>query len=206
MKPLLLFTGPEGSGKTTLALNFKSRLESNGYRVRIVRIRGTHTFAFLLAMFLKKCLKLHGSELHYYQVRIPKRLEKFWPFLEFISILPLILFYYHFYRIWQVVISERSLVDVIVWILGGLNEKSLIIKSFTFRIFLTFASKYKPIYITATVHELMERKPYEKDLIFVLLPYYNALARILDLRIIDTSKCSLDDCLRSLFGFIRIFD
>jgi DNA polymerase III delta prime subunit len=198
LKPLILFAGPEGSGKTTLALNLRQRLESNGCRVKVVRIRGTHTFAYLLVMFLKRAFKFHGEELHYYKVWIPKHLVKFWLLIEFISVTPLILLYYYLYRLCYVVISERSLVDLIVWVLGGLKSKKSIIRSFVFRTMLILALKYRPIYITANVDILVKRKPYEKDLIVTLFPYYELFRKILNLEFVDTSKFTISECLTFL--------
>jgi len=200
LKPLILFTGPEGSGKTTLALNLKRRLEGSGYKVKIVRIRGTHTLAFLIVMFLKKVFKFHGEQLHYYEVWIPRRLESFWALLEFISVIPLIVLYYHLYRVRYVVISERSLMDLVVWVLGGLKSKNAIVRSFVFRVMLIFTLKYKPIYITANVNELIKRKPYEKDLILNLLPYYELFRETLGLEYIDTSSRTISECLAFLLG------
>lgn len=154
--------------------------------------------------FLKRALKLYGYNLHYYKVHIPKKLEKFWFFIEFISVIPLILVYYHLYRIWQIVISERSLLDLIVWICGGLNERKSIVKSFMFKVLLTFVMKYKPIHITANINDLIKRKPHEKDLILSLLPYYEAFSKILNLKVIDTSKYNLSYCLTSILDYIRI--
>jgi DNA polymerase III delta prime subunit len=198
LKPLILFAGPEGSGKTTLALNLKRRLEDGGCKVKVVRIRGTHTLAYLLAMFLKKVFKFHGEELHYYKVWIPRQLEKFWLLIEFISIIPLIFLYYYLYRICYVVVSERSLVDLIVWVLGGLKSKKDILKSFVFRTMLIFALKYKPIYITANINDLVKRKPYEKDLILNMFSYYELLKNTLALEYIDTSNNTINKCLTLL--------
>jgi DNA polymerase III delta prime subunit len=200
LKPLILFSGPEGSGKTTLALSLKQRLEDSGCRVKVVRIRGTHTLAYLLVMFLKKVFKLHGKELHYYKVWIPKHLEKFWLLIEFISVIPLIFLYYCLYRICYIVISERSLVDLIVWVLGGLKSKKAIVKSFVFRIMLIFALKYKPIYITANINDLIKRKHLEKDLILNLFPYYELLNNTLALKYINTSNNTVSECLTFLLG------
>jgi len=200
LKPLILFTGPEGSGKTTLALNLRRRLESSGYKVKIVRIRGTHTLAFLIVMFLKKAFNFRGEQLHYYKVWIPRRLESFWALIEFISVIPLIVLYYHLYRVNYVVISERSLMDLVIWVLGGLKSKNAIVRSFVFRVMLIFTLKYKPIYITACVNELIKRKPYEKDLILNLLPYYELFKRVLNLESINTSKFTIDECLASFLA------
>jgi hypothetical protein len=198
LKPLILFTGPEGSGKTTLALNLRRILESSGYKVRVVRIRGTHTLAYLLVMLLKKVFKFHGEGLHYYNVWMPKQLEKFWLLVEFISVVPLILVYYYLYRIRYVVISERSLVDLIVWVLGGLKSKKEVIKSLIFKIMLIFALKYKPVYITANINDLIRRKPHEKNLILILFPYYEMLKKTLALKHINTSNSRIDECLTLL--------
>jgi len=198
LKPLILFAGPEGSGKTTLALNLKRRLEDNGYKVKVVRIRGTHTLAYLSVMFLKKVLKLHGEDLHYYKVWIPKHLEKFWLLIEFISAIPLILLYYYLYRIYYIIISERSMVDLVVWIIGGLKSKKAVVRSFIFRIMLIFTLKYKPIYITANMNDLVKRKPYEKDLIINLFPYYELFGKMLDLESMNTSEYTINECLVSL--------
>jgi len=200
LKPLILFTGPEGSGKTTLALSLRRILESSGYKVRVVRIRGTHTLAYLLVTLLKKVFKFHGEGLHYYKVWMPKQLEKFWLLVEFISVVPLILVYYYLYRICYVVISERSLVDLIVWVLGGLKSKKEVIKSLIFKIMLIFALKYKPIYITANINDLIKRKPLEKDLILSLFPYYELLNKTLALKYINTSNNTVSECLTFLLG------
>jgi len=195
LKPLILFAGPEGSGKTTLGLHLKRIFENNGYKVKVVRIRGTHTLAYLLAMFFKKVLKFHGEDLHYYKVWIPEHLEKFWLLVEFISAIPLILLYYYLYRVSYVVISERSLVDLVAWILGGLKSKKDVVESPFFRIMLIFASKYKPFYITANINDLIKRKSCEKDLILNLITYYEMLHKILELKCINTSKYTIKECL-----------
>ncbi|MEM1660992.1 MAG: hypothetical protein QXR17_07650 [Candidatus Bathyarchaeia archaeon] len=199
-----MLSGPDGSGKTTLALNSKRLLEQKGYKVKIVRIRGTHTLAFFLTIFLKRVLKLYGYNLHYYRVHIPNEMEKLWLFIEFISVIPLLLVFYHLYRIWRVVISERSLLDLIIWIYGGLDGKKSILGSFIFRLLLVFVVKYKPIYITASINDLIKRKPLEKELIRSLLPYYEAFSKILNLKVIDTSKYDLSYCLTLVLDHIEV--
>ncbi|MEM4488727.1 MAG: hypothetical protein QXK88_08040, partial [Desulfurococcaceae archaeon] len=64
--------------------------------------------------------------------------------------------------------------------------------------------KYKPIHITANINDLIKRKPHEKDLILSLLPYYEAFSKILNLKVIDTSKYNLSYCLTSILDYIRI--
>lgn len=117
---------------------------------------------------------------------------------------PLLLVFYHLCRIWQVVISERSLLDFIIWIYGGLNEKKSILRSFIFKLLMVFVVKYKPIYITASINDLIKRKPLEKELIHGLLPYYEAFSKILNLKVIDTSKYDLNYCLTFILDHIGI--
>ena len=204
LKPLILLSGPDGSGKTTLATALKKELEKKGYKVKIVRIRGTHTLAYLLLLVFKKVLKLHGKQLHYYQVYIPSKITKLWLMIEFISIVPPIIIYYYFYRIRNVVISERSLLDFVIWVLKGLINERDIIRTYTFRVMLVFTTKYKPIYITASIDELIRRKPLEKSLILKFLPYYTVLSRYLQLKVVDTSRCTVVECVNHLKKIINV--
>lgn len=187
-KPLILLAGPDGSGKTTLAIMLKKELEKQGYKVKIIWIRGTHSIAFLLSVFLKKLLKLYGNQLFYHQLYIPRKIMRFWLVVELVSILPLMIWYYHLYRLRYAIISERSLLDFAIWIVKGLGDEKLVMRSYAYRIILTLINRYRPIYIRAHITELINRKPYEKFLIQSFYPHYEALSKVFNLTTVDTTS------------------
>jgi len=192
LKPLVLFTGPDGAGKTTMALMLKKYLERKGYKVKVVRIRGTHTFAYILMLFLRDVLNLRGTDLHYYNVRIPRKLVPLWIYIEFISLIPLIFGYYYVLRVMYFVISERSIIDVLVWLISGIEGGFSSLKSSGIKLYLALIGKYsrRTIYMTADLRTLRNRKPDEEFLIYSMLSYYNVLAKVFLLKTINTASSS----------------
>jgi energy-coupling factor transporter ATP-binding protein EcfA2 len=196
-KPLILFSGPDGSGKTSIANALREILQEHGYEVKIVRIRGTHTIAFIVMLILRHLCGLHGKELHYFNIIIPRGLKKFWVYLEIISVFPHILFWYILGRLRYIVISERSLLDLAIWILTGLDmNKHEIVKTLAFKWLMMLILKYKPFYITADREELEKRKPYDVYLIRNMLPYYDLLSKTLHLETVKTSTYDFSNCLK----------
>jgi len=193
LEPLILLTGPDGAGKTTLALMLKKYLEKKGYKVKIVRIRGTHTFAYIFMLTLRDLLGLKGRDLHYYNVRIPSKLTSLWTYIELISIIPLVMWYYYILRLRYIVISERSIIDALVWLLTGLQETRLLIRSRAIRVYLALIKKLckHTMYVTAGLKILESRKPNEAFLIRAMLVYYSVFAKTFRLKITDTTASSL---------------
>lgn len=203
-KPLILLSGPDGSGKTTLAVALKKDLENKGYKVKITWIRGTHTIAYLMTVFLKKIFKMHGNQLFYHNVYIPRKMIKLWVLIELISVIPLIIIYYHLSRLLYVVISERSLLDFAIWVLKGLGDEKNIMRTFTYKIILILVNKYRPIYITADIRHLIMRKPSERFFIMNFYPYFQAFSKVFNLITINTSHYSIIQSinkLKQLIGF-----
>jgi energy-coupling factor transporter ATP-binding protein EcfA2 len=190
LKPLVLFTGPDGAGKTTMALMLKKHLEKMGHRVKLARIRGTHTFAYILMLFLRDILELKGSDIHYYRVRVPRRLIGLWIYLEFLSLIPLILWYYVLLRIRYVVVSERSILDALVWVMTSFKDTLNTTSSLgRFRPYILSILRYSKctVYVTASPEVLAKRKPDEKFLIKKMWIYYDKIAKILKLKYVDTT-------------------
>jgi len=207
LKPLILITGPDGSGKSTLANLLRDHLEKKGLKAKVVRLRGTHTFAYVLMKLLRDVLKMHGSDLHYYKVKIPKKFIIPWLYLEFISIIPLIIIYYYLVRIRYAVISERSIMDVMIWLTTGIDSNvQKIFHSKPIRFLLLLATRYhdKTFYVTADIRDLISRKPNEKPWILKMLDYYNIFAKYLGFRTINTSYCSPQRCFDILLTWLKI--
>lgn len=194
LRQLILFTGPEGSGKTTIAFEIAKTVYKG--RSKIVRIRGSHTLAYIFIKFLRDVIGLRGSDLHFYRVRIPEGLLRLWIAIEALSIVPLLILYYYLFRLKYTVISERSILDVLVWILTGVRKPpKYFLRSFFIRLLILLSYRYRRVtfYITADKEVLLNRKPLENFLIAPMLPYYNALARSLGIKRIDTGVLSVDE-------------
>jgi cellulose biosynthesis protein BcsQ len=205
LKPLVLFTGPDGAGKTTMALMLKKYLEEKGYKVKVVRIRGTHTFAFALMLFLRDILNLRGKDLHYYNIRIPRKLVSLWIYIEFVSLLPLILGYYYVLRVKYFVIGERSIIDALVWLMSGIKEENFPLKYGGIKLYLALIRKYSrhTIYVTADLRTLKNRKPYEEFLIHSTLPYYDVFAKIFQLKTVNTASSPIIASFKILLELLK---
>jgi DNA polymerase III delta prime subunit len=189
LKPLVLFTGPDGAGKTTVALMLKKYLEKMGHRVKVVRIRGTHTFVYILMLFLRDILGLKGSDIHYYRARVPRRLIGLWIYLEFLSLIPLILWYYVLLRIRYVVVSERSIFDALVWVMTSFKDTLNTTSLGKFRLYILSILRYSKctVYVTASPEVLAKRKPGEEFLIKKMWIYYDKIAKTLKLNYVNTT-------------------
>lgn len=205
LKPLILFTGPDGAGKTTIALMLKKYLEERGYKVKVVRMRGTHTLAYVLMLFLRNILGLRGTELHYYRVRLPKRLAGLWIYIEFLSLIPLILWYYVFLRMRYVVVSERSILDTLIWVITSFKDAIGITSLSRFKLYLLLILRYSKctVYVTASPEILVERKPDEEFLVKEMWIYYNEIAKILKLKYVDTSSSHSTMILLNMLDMLR---
>ena len=190
LKPLVLFAGPDGAGKTTVALMLKKYLERKEYKVRVVRIRGTHTFAYILMLFLRDILGLRGSDIHYYGVRVPRRLIGLWIHLEFLSLILLILWYYVLLRIRYVVVCERSILDALVWVMTSFKEALNTASLSRFRPYILLILRYSKctVYFTASPEVLAKRKPGEEFLVKKMWIYYDKIAKTLKLKCVDTTS------------------
>jgi GTPase SAR1 family protein len=208
LKPLVLFTGPDGAGKTTMVLMLKKYLERKGYRVKVVRIRGTHTVAYILMLFLRDILGLRGTDIHYYRVRVPKRLIGLWIYLEFLSLIPLILWYYVLLRIRYVVVCERSILDALVWVMTSFKDALNTTSLSRFRPYILLILRYSKctVYVTASPEVLVKRKPGEEFLVKKMWIYYDKIAKTLKLKCADTTSSHPSTTLQNVLLLLQKSD
>jgi thymidylate kinase len=195
---ILYFFGPDGTGKSTLTQALATQLRDNHYNVKCSWMRGSHTFASLLAIFLSKFYCFKGSDNPYYTIQIPKNLKRFWQFLEFVSAFPVIFTNYiipSFMKYW--VLADRYTLDLIVWICLTTRDRRFL-NSFMSRFLLVLSKRTNAMfYVTASIDELKRRNKdswLTKEQLFL----YGKLAVAVNAHIIDTTTNSVEDSLHEV--------
>lgn len=80
-------------------------------------MRGSHTLASILSRFLSRFQVFRWNGNPYYGISLPRRVVHLWWLLEYISVLPVILFRYLIPRgLGRVVVADRYIPDFIVWV------------------------------------------------------------------------------------------
>jgi energy-coupling factor transporter ATP-binding protein EcfA2 len=190
MREIILLCGPDGSGKTTIARLLNIYFESRGIRSSVSWIRGSHTIVSVLARILKKFDTFKGTDNPYYNITIPPKMRSLWIFLEFISIIPLIVTRFVFKSFLLIVVGERSPLDFIVWIISTTRTPRFV-STFYGRFMLALTIKWKTIFLYAPIDVLCSRRQSECRFIKRTMPAYIVFSKYLNMPIIETSE---NDC------------
>jgi GTPase SAR1 family protein len=206
MTVICLF-GPDGSGKSSLARTLARELERRGLSPVVVWMRGTHTLASLFARFLSKFTVCKGPDNLYYGISIPCGMRRLWQLLEFISVLPVLLFRFMLPSfLGYTVVAERYVPDFIVWVSVTTRDEDYL-ERFEARFMLALSVRADVrVYVTASEAELVKRRGGEVDLKFLAeqIKLYNALAKLIKSYKIDTTGRDVNSSLREVLGFLGI--
>ncbi|WP_069807929.1 hypothetical protein [Vulcanisaeta thermophila] len=199
---IICLTGPDGSGKSTVARELALELSRRGFRVRVSWMRGSHTIASLIARFLSRFPVFRGRGNPYYGISIPGSLRPLWWFLEFISAIPIILTRYSLPALLgYVVIGDRCALDLVVWVSMTTGD-SAFIRSILGKALISIAMRSNVIvYVTADYKVLRVRRGADWGL-REQLGIYNALSRVLDLAVLDTTNVTVTEARDKLLSIV----
>jgi RecA/RadA recombinase len=202
--PIICFFGPDGSGKTTIAITLAEKLRSRGLKVKRSWMRGTHTLASMLAKFLSKFSTFKGSNNPYYGISIPSHLKRMWQLIEFVSVLPVLLARFMLPSLLgYTVVAERYIPDFLVWVAVTTDDPGYL-SSISARFLLALALRAKAkIYVKAELRKLIERRmDMDPSFIRKQLILYGKLAECMGSLTLDTTNRSVDESVSSLLAFL----
>jgi len=203
---ILYFFGPDGSGKTTIATTLAKKLRKECSKVKLSWMRGTHTLASMLAVFLTKFPTFRGSDNPYYGISVPNRMKRLWQIIEFVSMLPILLTRFTIPSlIGYVIVAERYLPDFLIWV-SLITRDEDYLKRLEARFLLALSMKANvKVYVTASEAELAKRRSGEVNRNFLSrqIKLYEELAKIIGACKIDTTGRSIKETLNELISFVQ---
>jgi len=195
---ILYFFGPDGAGKTTIVKGLAQKIRKKNHKVKLSWMRGSHTFASLLAKILSRSDFFKGSENPYYNINIPENLKGLWQFFEFLSALPIIISRFlvpSFMGYW--IIADRYTLDLAVWICLTTRDRNFLEK-LEAKVLIASAKKTNAkFYVKADLETLRNRAgkfPFPEEQMCL----YDRLAQTVGATIIDTTNKSADDALQEV--------
>jgi len=200
---LLVFSGPDGSGKSTLVSMLGSLLVSRGWVVGFSWVRGTHLLASLLARILSRFGAFRGVDNPYYGLRIPRGFRWMWLHIEFWS--------YIFYHLWRrvlalfhdVLLCDRGLLDFLVWIVSTLRYPGFL-ETIYGRFLLRLLQKEPIVYVYASTKTLEARADIPLEFLHREIPAYKTLAKHTRITCkIDTTNTSPTKTLAKLLECLK---
>jgi len=192
----IIFFGPDGSGKTTQADLLVKELGRRGIKSRKLWLRSLHTLAFVLsklAMRVQHLENVYEFRAKYSHKRFFRRI---WYFIEFISILPLVVFKF-FLPVSKgyTIVAERYVID---WIasLSYVSRNESMANSLVAKTVMRFIPKNSLlIYIDANYDVIYKRGRTEDSMEFIQFQrsFYAKMAQRLNSIVIDSSEKSVTE-------------
>lgn len=201
----IIFFGPDGSGKTTQANMLISELDRKGIRNKKLWLRSLHTLAFLISKASMHIMKLDDI----YQLRTKysdhTAFRIIWYFIEFVSILPLILTKFYLPLLQgYVIVAERFVIDWVVSIAYATNNSSLVDSWFASFVIHFIPKQSMLVYIDADYSSILSRRGAEDS--FESIEFqrmcYSKFAHRLHALQIDSSNKSICEVFTLIEDFV----
>jgi len=213
---LVVLYGPDGVGKSTHVEILMDILRSRGYKVRIVWLRGPHTLAFLLSKMLMKAgrkrsivnpagrvktLPLIGSN------RIGKQV---WAFIEFISVLPLILIKVIIpLKLGYIIVADRYVFDVIISTSFYIDDLSFVDHRLAKLLKKLIPPDSLLIHLDTDYNTLRQRRGDSVEAqVFIDFQKrgYERLSEGYETHYIDTSKLTIDETSKAILKIVEYYN
>ena len=200
---VIVITGIDGSGKTTIANLLVKHLRSKGCKTKYVWIKSLHTLAYLISRIFESQgwhrLVKNPNKIVVSRFELPrsKSAEKIWPTIEFISVLPWIILKVNLAIFFGfTIVADRYIIDTIVSI-AMRTRNSFFVESFLGKLLLRMIPKETVIlYLDADLRTVSKRRPdieYTTDEIISQISLYRLLAEKMGAYFIDTTMSSIED-------------
>ena len=202
----------DGSGKTTLANWIAKCLRSKGYKSRYVWIKAQHTLAFLISKVLtafgwnRTFRNPKGIAVSSFRVHEGTFARKVWPVIEFLSVLPLIIFKVKLPILFGYkIVFDRYLIDTIVSI--SLNTQNMsFADSFIGRLLLKMMPKECVVIILdADLSTVLKRRPdieYSFDEVTNAMKLYRVLGRKMKAFSLNTTILTIEQIKKKVLDLL----
>lgn len=202
MQKAISLSGPDGSGKTSIARLYYTYLGMRGCKATVHWFRGTHLFASVIARCLSKFDIFHGFYNPYYNISIPRRLRSLWILIEFLSIIPYV-FTRRFLSMFMIVIGDRGILDFIVWLIATLDYPDFL-ETIIGEFLIRWVRKETIICITASPRVINIRaRGLPKGFLSRELACYRVLSRYYAKCVVDTTNKTQIETLGDLIKCIH---
>jgi len=192
----IIFFGPDGSGKTTQTDLLIQRLRKDGVSTRRLWLRSLHTLAFVISKIAMHVLGLESVYDFRSKYSHIRSFRPLWYAIEFISILPLVLFRFYIpLARRQTVVAERYVIDWVVSLSYASSNESLL-DSILAKAVLRFMPKDSLlIYIDADYDTIYSRGRRDDSSEFIEFQrrFYAKIAQIVNAVIINTSDKTVQE-------------
>ena len=202
----------DGTGKTTLANWLVECLRSKGYNSIYVWIKAQHTLAFLISRVLtafgwnRTFRNPKGIAVSDFRVHEGTFARKVWPVIEFLSVLPLIIFKVELPILFGYkIVFDRYLIDTIVSISLSTQNMSFA-DSFIGRLLLKMIPKeFVVIILDADLSTVLKRRPdieYSFDEVTNAMKLYRVLGRKMKAFSLNTTILTIEQTKKKVLDLL----